>query len=460
MSFLGKLKYLLPSHRRALERDMSEELESLADLAQSEESRRELGNLTRAAEEARAVWSWTWLEQLCGDARYALRTMRQSPGFTATAVLSLALGIGANTAIFSLIDAILLKSLPVSHPESLVVLASFSREGRVGDFGYPDYLVMRDGNHAFSGLLAASSLESIDVGLGAETEVAQRKIVSTNYFQVLGVQPVLGRAFGNEDENLQVAVIGERFWKRSFSGSPSVVGKQIDLDGLPFTIVGVAPPEFFGETVGEAVDIWATVSLMPAERRNLTGFTWLNLMGRLSPGVDARGASADLSVLLPRIPHSVSRGGFMERIAVEPGGLGGSGLRDSFSIPLRILMAVVAVVLLIACANLASLLLARAATRQREIATRLALGAGRGRIVRQLMTESVLLALLGGALGLLFAVWSERFLLSLVAGVGRTITVDLHPDIRILGFTGLVALCDSYAVRFGSCASGRAARLR
>ena len=190
-----------------------------------------------------------------------------------------------------------------------MVLASFSRDGRVGDFGYPDYLVTRDGSHVFSGLLAASSLESIDVGFGAGTEAAQRKIVSTNYFQVLGVQPVLGRVFTSSDENLQVAVIGDRFWKRSLAGSPSVVGKPIDLDGSPFTIVGIAPPEFFGETVGEAVDIWATVSLMPAERRNLPGFTWLNLMGRLNPGDDARAASADLSVLLPRIPHSVSWSG-------------------------------------------------------------------------------------------------------------------------------------------------------
>lgn len=456
MSIIRKLKYLMPSHRRALERDMREELEALAEITQSQGARRELGNLTRAAEEARAVWSWTWLEQLRGDVRYALRTMRHSPGFTVIAVLSLALGIGANTAIFSLIDTILLRTLPISHPESLVVLASFSQDGRVGDFGYPDYLIVRDGSRAaFSGVLAASSLARINVGLGAETEAANRKIVSSNYFSVLGVQPVAGRVFNNNDENLQVAVISNGFWKRSFAGSPSVVGKQIDLDGLPFTIVGVAPPEFFGETVGEAPDIWATMSLMPA-RMNLPGFTWLDLMGRLNPGVQAQQASADLSRLLPQIPDSVSRGGFIHRIAVESGDRGGSGLRDSFSAPLRILMAVVMVVLLIACANLASLLLARAATRQREIATRLALGAGRGRIVRQLITESVLLALLGGVLGLLFAVWSERFLLALVAGVGRAITVDLRPDIYILGFTGVISVATG--VLFGLAPALRAVR--
>ncbi len=225
MNLLRKLKYLMPSHRRAIEREMKEELESLAAIAHSEEARRELGSLSRAAEEARAVWSWTWLEQLFGDFRYAWRTMRHNPGFTATALLSLALAIGANTAIFSLINAILLRTLPVNHPGSLVVLSSLSRDGQEDNFGYPDYQILRDGNRAFSGILAAASQERVDVGMGNETEVALRKVVSSNYFSVLGVQAFLGRVFSDHDDNAQVAVISNRFWKRSFGGSPSVAGK-------------------------------------------------------------------------------------------------------------------------------------------------------------------------------------------------------------------------------------------
>jgi putative ABC transport system permease protein len=440
MNLIRKLKYLIPSHRRTIERDMREELESLAAIAQSQEARRELGNLTRAAEEARAVWGWIWLEQLWGDVLYAVRTMRHSPGFTATALLSLALAIGANTAIFSLINAILLRTLPVSHPEGLVVLSTLSQDGSVDNFSYQDYLTLSNGNRALSGVLAASSQTRIDIGIGAKTEVALRKVVSDNYFSVLGVQALIGRVFSNEDKGIQVAVISHRFWERSLAGSSLVIGKQVDLEGEPFTIVGVAPPDFLGETVGEGPDIWATLSSMPASQRDLPGFTWLNLMGRLKPGVQAQQARADLSLLLPQLPDSVSRGGFIGRISMEAGKRGGSGLRDSFSDPLHIVMTVVAMVLLIACANLASLQLARAAARQREIATRLALGAGRGRIVRQLMTESLALALLGGVLGVLFAVWSERFLLSLVAGVGHVITVDLRPDMYVLGFTGLISI--------------------
>jgi hypothetical protein len=260
MNMFRKLKYLVPSYRRAVERDMKEELDSLAAIAGSQGARPELGNLTRAAEETRAVWSWDLAEQVVSDVRYAFRMMYQSPGFTASALLSLALAIGANTAIFSLINAILLKTLPVNNPGSLVVLTSVSRDGRVDNFSYSDYRIVRDENRTFSGVLAASSQARINVGMGTETEAALRKVVSSNYFSVLGVQPVLGRGFGDGDESLQVAVVSNGFWKQKLAQSSSVIGKQIDLDGSPFTIVGVTPPEFFGETVGESPDIWATMT--------------------------------------------------------------------------------------------------------------------------------------------------------------------------------------------------------
>lgn len=350
----------------------------------------------------------------------------------------------------------MLRALPVTHPESLVVLSSYSRNGRVGDFGYPDYQTIRSGNRTFAGVLAASSSRSIDAGIGPESEAAVRKIVSTNYFSVLGIQPLLGRTFNSEDKNQQVAVISYRFWQRAFASSSSVIGKQLSLDGLPFAVVGVAPSDFFGETVGEAPDIWATMSLMPAALRSAPGFTWLDLMGRLKPGVRERQATADLTLLLPHLRDSESQGGFISRIAIERGDRGSSGLRDTFSAPLGILMVIGAVVLLIACANLASLQLARAATRQREISTRLALGASRGRVARQLVTESVLLGLMGGALGLLFAIWSQHVLLSLVAAVGRTVTVDLRPNLHVLAFTVVISVAT--CVLFGVAPAIKAAR--
>jgi predicted permease len=435
--------------RKAVEAELDEELQfhlerqielQIAQGVAPEEARnaalRAVGGMAQIKEECRDMRKVNLLENLMQDLRYAGRTFRKSPGFTAIAVLSLAFGIGTNTAIFSLIDAVLLKSLPVNHPEELAALEPLSPEGKRGwGFSYPAYLDLRDANHVFSGLLAASGPRQIEVGIGADTEPAQNKIVSSTYFSVLGVRPILGRAFNNQDDGLQVAVISHRFWKQSFGGSDSVLGRQIALEGVPFTIVGVAPPGFFGEAVGEAPDIWASVSLEQAQRRNDRGYVWLNLMGRLKPGVKASQAAAELNLILTHTGPANA-----EHTAVEPGGRGLSGLRDRFTDPLRILMAVVAVVLLIACANLASLLLARATARQREIATRLAIGAGRGRLVRQLLTESVLLAAMGGMLGVLFATWSSRLLLDLVVGGGRPIALDLRPDVRILLFAGMISL--------------------
>ena len=435
MSLLWKLKHLLPARRRALEDDMREELASLAAISAEEGERRDLGNLTRAAEESRAVLTWTWLEQVAADIRYAIRAMRRNPGLTLTAVTSLALGIGANTAIFSLMHAILGKTLPVADPASLAVLTSYSKDGRVGDFGYGDYLAIRDRNRAFSGILAASTLAPLSAAAGDEPVTAQRKMVSANYFSVLQVLPALGRTFRDDEEYQPLAVISDGWWRRFFGASLEVVGKPIELDGKAFTIVGVAPPEFLSETVGESVDVWTTIALMPAALRSAPGYTWLNLMARRKPGVSLEQAAATLSAIPAQLPNS-----FLERVDVEPGSSGSAGLRDTFSAPLKVLMGVVAVALLIACANLAGLLLARAASRQQEIATRLAIGAGRFRLIRQFLTESVVLSVLGGGLGLGLSVWGQRALLDLVAGAGKSISLDLRPDLPVLLFNLAVSL--------------------
>ena len=435
MSILLKLKYLLPAQRRALEREMREELESLAALSEADGKRADLGNLTLVAEEGRAVWKWIWIEESAADIRYAGRMMKRNPGFFLTAVLSLALGVGANTAIFGLMNAIMLKTLPVNDPAGLAVLTPYSKEGRIGDFGYGDYLAIRAEKRAFSGIMAASRLAPLSAGFGAESETVQRKIVSSNYFHVLQVRPVLGRAFRDDEDDQQLAVLSDRLWRRSLNGSPDVIGRQVDLDGKAFTIIGIAPPEFSSETVGESVDVWVPMALMPPAVRTAPGYTWLNLMGRLKPGLSFKEAAASLAGLIAELPNR-----FIERVEVDPGGSGSSGLRDTFSAPLKVLMGVVAVALLIACANLASLLLARAASRQREIATRLAIGAGQMRIFRQLITESVAISLLGGTLGLALAVWGERVLLNLVSGAGKTISVDLRPDLPVLLFNLVISL--------------------
>jgi len=417
-----------------MEADMSEELAALQAIAADEDDRARLGSLAQAAEASRSVWTWQWLEQLSADTRYAARTMRRSPGFTVTAVLLLALGIGANSAIFGLMNAILLKPLPVASPESLVVLTSYSKDGKIGDFGYGDYRALRDGAVASAAIIAASWLSPVEAAIGGESEQVRRKIVSENYFEVLGVRPFAGRLFQPGDNDQPAAVISHGWWKRGFGGGP-VIGQQIKLDGMAFPIVGVAPAEFLSETTGEDTDVWASIPLMPVAPRTAAGFTWLNLMGRLKPGVSAQSLKDVLPFHLPSLQNR-----FIDRIEVEPGGLGGPGLRDTFRTPLRALMAVVIVVLLITCANLAGLLLSRAASRQKEIATRLAIGAGRGRLFRQLMTESLLLAVLGGLLALLFAVWGQRFLMNLVSGVGRTISLNLMPDTTVLAFTAAISL--------------------
>jgi len=454
-----RLRYLLNQKRH--EKDLADEMRLHRDLI-SQSPTRSLGNLTQVAESSRAVWIWPFLETLAQDIRYALRTLRASPGFTATAVLSLALGIGANTAIFSILNAVMLRSLPVEDPQRLVQLGSPRSDPahplRVS-FSNPVWEQVRDHQQAFSGTLAFGT-ERFDLSAGGESHFAEGLWASGEFFRVLGVPAMRGRVFTADDDLHAgghagpVAVISHGFWKRHFAGDSEIVGKTIRLDRHLFTIIGVTPPWFRGLDVDTAYDVAIPMGCEPILHTDASALAdrswwWLRILGRLLPGETPEQAGAKMRALAPEINRATlppdSKSDFQKQylqrsLAVRPAATGFSDTGVQYRTALFTLMAVVGLVLLIACANIANLLLARAAARQREISIRMAIGAARRRVMRQLISESLLLSILGAVGGLLFAVWGSGLLVRFLSTAGNELQLDTAPDLRVLAFTMGVAV--------------------
>ena len=461
--------------RKQLDRDLDEELQAYVELVSAEkvqtgvdpeeahrDARRQTGGIDQVVQSVRDVRAGVWLDRLVQDVQYGVRTLAKNPAFTLVAMATLALGIGANTAMFSLLDQVVLRLLPVRHPEQLVIVKEtgnhYGNSYGPNTMSWPMFEDLRDNNQVFSGMFCRFPT-SLAIGYSGQTVQIPAELVSSAYFRTLGVEAVTGRTIGQDDDSVPdskpVVVLSYSFWRSYFDGDRNIVGRTISLNGYAMTVIGVAQPGFDGVELGVPAKVFVPIMMktemtphsdgLKDRRRRLS---WVTAYGRLKPGISAQQAQASLQPLLhsilemevqqqefTRSATAADRQPFLRnRVELLPGS--DNGLRESMRRPLWLLVALTGAVLLLACANLANLLLARATVRERELAVRLAIGAGRARIVRQLLIESLLLSAAGAVVGLGLAFLTDRVLMRiyLPADAAAEFVVSPIPDGRVLAF--------------------------
>ncbi|HEU0139796.1 MAG TPA: ABC transporter permease [Bryobacteraceae bacterium] len=460
-----RLKALM--YRRRLDRDLEEELrlhtvmraqkftaEGMPPKAAQAAAERQFGNRTRVRETCRELWTFSTIEALWQDVRYGLRTLAKAPVFSAVAIISLALGIGANTALFSLMDVMLMRELPVKNPQQLVEFIRASPSAMMTNLPYPVFSYFQRDQEVLEDVFTISPSQAV-VNAGAGAERAQAHLVSGSFFPALGVNALMGRSMGPSDDRHSVAVLSHGFWSRRFGADPSILGRTVRVNGEPFTVVGVMPPAFFGVDRSEIPDLWLPI---PAGVRPQAE-VWV--LGHLKPGVSVSQAQTVLEPLfgqalesltgeIERWPERDRKAFLSQKLLIRSATSGTVDLEWTYwkgKATLKVLMGLTVLVLLIACVNLANLLMARSANRTREIGIRLGIGAGRFRLVRQLLTENLLLSLAGGAIGLVVAAWGHRLLLGFLVRDPQSVALDFRLDYRVLCF-GL-ALSVTTCVLFG-----------
>ncbi len=465
----ARLRGLL--RRRSVEREMEEEMRFHLRMRAAENVKRGMtpaeaeraalrsfGQWPRIKEACRDVKGGGGMETLLQDMRFGARTLAKNPGFTLVVTLTLALGIGANTAIFSFVNAVLLRTPPVAEPERLVYVFGGTKTSPYSVSSYPDYVDYRDRNNVFSDLIAYSPI-TLSLNSGEQVDTVTGLIVTGNYFDALGVRPRVGRAFMPEEDatpgSHPVAVISHGLWQSRFGADPGVVGRKLLLNGQQFTVVGVVPAEFNGADAGRTSDIYVPMAMQALVRPPRGGYSgemnpdllarrgsrWLDIVGRLKPGVTEEQAQAAVGTVAAQLSQTFQDTNREQVATVSPLAKGDPEQRGTLLSVAGLLLAVVGLVLLIACANVANLLLARAASRRKEISIRLALGASRWRLVRQLLTESLLLSLLGGAGGLLLGVWLVKTMRTYSPPANfLPVAFDFSLDGNVLGFTLLLSI--------------------